>query len=1081
MATIQPHQQRSPGHRATIGPNILSKMLQLERQSKVRCNPAPYRLTPLPGNDCLCHWEVWAQEVSALLKFVVKSKPADLHDSQQRRSYATGSGSPEEQKPLPFTPPTTLTAEAAPATTFPPSARPPPPTSFTRRSQTMPILQADMKASEKDKPSLTIDLAATRDGDAETSTIRSEICLSPSWSDHGEKERKKAKKLRDKEKKKREEEKKEAEKKLKKEEEKQKAAAAKASKRDGRLNKRPPPAAMDTQRMPTELRRNSFISFKSGQSSRETSRPSSRERRRMSGVSIGSSRSQQRSQSSPPTSTEIDGVAYDDWQPVVSTAAPQLPALHGISWNSRNGSSNGSKTNSWGSDASYAKELAQFTMVTNRLNRRSPNTSPQQASFNESSRHPDEAFAAARPLLRSQTDYNIATVSHDSPVVKEVERALADRRASSDRTVNNQPDVQRQQQSSSMTSQAPEMRRNTHIESPVTKASARESQSTAHRSEQKPNVNPLQSHPVQRSSLDGSSYVHRQRMYQQQRSLAGFQEEEAVRDANRTVEEETASPNGAETQPHFTPEAEHSKQESKPTLREQVTPPQDLHSSDEQNDQYHAFLRESQDMETAKKSQQQPASKMDRILGFGRRPKPVKQTSTATKKSAGSGGSETMVPSQLPSLEIPRQETNPMRPSKTERVLGDPQSSASPQTPKARSKLSRAVVDKEVSPKAKDRSPVQKGARASQAAAVIKQSPPRETDATQVQGQVSKPQATVENGRDVEQTQLVRSHSRTRTSSSQLLNDNISMVRAVSRSTTAPVLPTINLQPLQASSSDDLIAAAPSNKPTPPGSPTKVQALTNVRDTTPRVKGPRSPTRSKLPARIEPEVVIESVNSEGIVRKTSLKRPRSNPQLQSVTPTPPMPSLDFLPQLKHQPLTKPKPRSSFIPPKNPDGIRPPSNQFPVPAAVQANTIPNNHSAPNLAPGRSWGHHRQSGSSSETALTQMDPRRELGKRMSTLGPFSYAGAEKELDKPMAKMFVICCHCRFWHDLPSKIYAAMAVPKTLQREKGQLMMGGEAGREEAMLDTMVQCPWCNHAMSTACCAGWTAVVYLHERHH
>ena len=943
-----------------------------------------------------------------------------------------------------------------------------------------------MKTPEKDKPSLTIDLTATRDGDGETSTIRSDICLSPSWSDHGEKERKKAKKLREKEKKKREEEKKEAEKKLKKEEEKQRAAAAKASKRDGRLNKRPPPAAMETQRMPTELRRNSFISFKSGQSSRETSRPSSRERRRMSGISIESSRSQQRSQSSPPTSTEIHGVAFEDWQPVVSTAAPQLPALHGISWHSRNGSSNASKTNSWGSDASYAKELAQFTMVTNRLNRRSPGNSPQQASFNESLKHASEALAPTHPLLRSQTDYDITTLSHDSPVFKEAEGALADRRGLGDRAANNQPDVRRHQQSSSMSSRAPEMRRNTQIEDPINKPSTRESQSTAHQSEQRPSANPLQLHPVQRPSLDGSSYVHRQRMYQQQRSLAGFQEEQAVRDANRAVGEEAVSPNQDEVQPYSVPEAEHSKQESKPTLGEQVSPAQDLHSSDEHNDQYHAFLRESQDLETAKKSQQQPASKMDRILGFGRRPKPAKQASIATKKSGGSGGSETMVPSQLPSLEIPRQEINPVRPSKTERVFGEPHNSASPQTPKARSKLSQAIIDKEISPKAKERSPVQKSARVSQAAAVVKNLSPREKEAAQIQSQVSKPQATIENARDVEQTQLVRSHSRTRTSSSQLLNDNISMVRAVPRSTTAPVLPTINLQPFQGSSPDDLTAAARSNKTTPPGSPTNVQTLTNARDKSPRVKGPRSPTRSKPPARIEPEVIIQSVNSEGIVRKTSLKRPRSNPQLQSVTPTPPMPSLDFLPQLKHQPLTKPKPRSSFIPSRNSDSTRPSSNQFPVPAAVQAKANPTNNSAPNLAPGRSWGHRpasHQGSSGSETALTQMDPRRELGKRMSTLGPFSYAGTEKELDKPMAKMFVICCHCRFWHDLPSKIYAAMAGPMALQREKGQLMReGGKGGGvEEAMLDTMVQCPWCNHAMSTACCAGWTAVVYLHERHH
>lgn len=919
----------------------------------------------------------------------------------------------------------------------------------------MPTLQADMKTAEKERPPLTIDPTATRDKDGDTSTIRSEICMSPSWSDHGEKERKKAKKLRDKEKKRREEEKREAEKKAKKEEEKQKLAAAKASKRDGRLNKRPPPAAMETQRMPTELRRNSFISFKSGQSSQENSRSSSRDRRRLSGISIGSSKSQHRSQSTPPTSTEIDGLT-DDWNPVVSAAAPQLPALRGIGWHSRNGSSGDSKSNSWGSDASYTKELTKFTMVTSRLNRRSPGTSPQQATFDDSSRSANQTLAPPRPLVRSQTDNDILTVSHDSPVVKEVEKALADRKGLGDEAGSDR-DPPRQKQYSSASNQARDPRSVTQNEN--TTEVPRGSRTHGHRGEQN-TVNPLQLNPVQRPSLDGSSYVHRQRMYQQQRSLAGFQDEEAVRDANRVADEEVSVSEVEKEQP--APATEHIEQNSMPNGQE---PSQDEHLSDEQPDQYHAFLKESQDSET--KKPQQSFLKMDRILGFARRPKPAKQLSMTTSKSGGSDGSETMVPSQLPSLEIPRQENNVQRPSKTERIFGEPPpDSASPQTPKARSKLSQAVVDKEVSPKNKEKSPVPERIR-SQA---TRTSPPRENGAkTQNHSRNSQ---TVEDSRTVEPPLLVRSHSRTRTSSSQLLNEHISISRPVARSITAPVLPTIDLQPFQGA--DDPVSVTSS-------SPTSVQSA-NARDS-PRVKGPRSP--DPKPAPKLPEVVVESVDSEGIVRKTSIKRPRSNPQLQTVAPSPPMPSLDFLPQLKHQPLTKPKPRSSFIPPLNADGSRPSYNQFPVPAAVQANTIPTSNSAPNLSPGRSWGsrpasHHALGNSS---ALTQRDPRRELGNRMSTAGPFSHAGPEKELDKPMAKMFVICCNCRFWHDLPSKIYAAMAVPKTLQREKGQLLNEAKAkgGVEEATLDTMVQCPWCKHLMSTACCAGWTAVVYLHERHH
>jgi hypothetical protein len=157
------------------------------------------------------------------------------------------------------------------------------------------------------------------------------------------------------------------------------------------------------------------------------------------------------------------------------------------------------------------------------------------------------------------------------------------------------------------------------------------------------------------------------------------------------------------------------------------------------------------------------------------------------------------------------------------------------------------------------------------------------------------------------------------------------------------------------------------------------------------------------------------------------------------------------------------------------------------------------------------------------------------------------------KPVAKMFIICCSCTRWHDLPSKLYEAMVTPRGVQKSdkvaevrkvshgdsdrsssahptaaeaaktKGfwsRRSVGGKEMKEgvtggvrevnrgrasagsvqeeardakgangkgkqpevvETQVFTSVQCPWCEHGMSTGCCAGWTTIVYLHERHH
>ncbi|KAL1963250.1 hypothetical protein VTN77DRAFT_8575 [Rasamsonia byssochlamydoides] len=124
------------------------------------------------------------------------------------------------------------------------------------------------------------------------------------------------------------------------------------------------------------------------------------------------------------------------------------------------------------------------------------------------------------------------------------------------------------------------------------------------------------------------------------------------------------------------------------------------------------------------------------------------------------------------------------------------------------------------------------------------------------------------------------------------------------------------------------------------------------------------------------------------------------------------------------------------------------------------------------------------------------------------------------KPLAKIFVICCNCKFWHDIPSELYARLAVPEKFpppsQLERsipapGQDMTGSKhqnsrhrshsrsrttsgsssmAHGTGSMTDPatssstssgVVNCCWCNHGMTRSCCTGWTTIVYLIERHH
>lgn len=77
------------------------------------------------------------------------------------------------------------------------------------------------------------------------------------------------------------------------------------------------------------------------------------------------------------------------------------------------------------------------------------------------------------------------------------------------------------------------------------------------------------------------------------------------------------------------------------------------------------------------------------------------------------------------------------------------------------------------------------------------------------------------------------------------------------------------------------------------------------------------------------------------------------------------------------------------------------------------------------------------------------------------------------EPLAKMLVECCNCHFFHDMPSRVYECMAKPDSVVEDK---LLGVSAA-----ITTMVRCPWCSHGMTTRCCPGYAAVVYLKEKLH
>lgn len=121
-----------------------------------------------------------------------------------------------------------------------------------------------------------------------------------------------------------------------------------------------------------------------------------------------------------------------------------------------------------------------------------------------------------------------------------------------------------------------------------------------------------------------------------------------------------------------------------------------------------------------------------------------------------------------------------------------------------------------------------------------------------------------------------------------------------------------------------------------------------------------------------------------------------------------------------------------------------------------------------------------------------------------------------NQSITKTFVICCSCKYWHDMPPESYSKVASPGTCPAPatNGPTLLGRRssvAGRnpsrkltrstqiKSALLhkrsvnekvtlgsqtrsqfaDTPLRCCWCDHPISRRCCEGWNTTVYKHEK--
>ncbi|MCJ1246902.1 hypothetical protein MMC30_004113 [Trapelia coarctata] len=912
-----------------------------------------------------------------------------------------------------------------------------------------------------------------------------DICRSPSWSEYrGDKQRKENKKA--------EKDQKEMDKKKRKEEEKNKAAEIKTRKR---LSRRPP-AAMDTQRNCASLRTSTDQGTQAQPLSESSSRSSSRESGRRSSISslksfLGFSR-ESLSKSAPSQSPSMQD------HHISNAAAQSRGRLRASDGHSRNAS-----FDTYGiaisDDEDYGNGLIGFAYELQASPEQPNQAGAKKAKGVRISLPAGQSPSQPTPPPSRSDDEGTPTETKKSNVpINFSRRPLASRRGSSEAGFFNKQKIATGGDTGKLaiTSKNDGSSRPTPSESAATTGESA-GPKTPSRSPRRASADPVQQ--TTPSSRDGGSYVHKQRMYQQQRSIAGYQDELAIEIANRPRSGGKPLGLGTPTMPPTPSDSAESLSEGE-RMRAQSNMSSKLqgdnrgveHSSsseEESFDKYHQYrAAETQNRATRLGRKAQGMSKVEKMLG-AKRPD--------VEKTLPSG------PNTRPHNFDRVGAAAASKPSSTALDIGIAKA------PERRSRLQTMTEIEDLRQRAdasntKERSPVPQESKAKLQATPSKQSKAPSLSRFP--------------------TDLILSHSKASR-----------MVEHFS----GPELPTTYVDfwtKKEADAAKNTQEPNSKEKITYPGMPDSSKEL-NVSSNSKEPSAPSKPQGVKNSAS-EAGATAAATNGDGSIRKPSLNRPRSDPEIKVSTDAPP--TFDFLPELRHQPLVKPKRTSpirvSFA--ASPTTI-PPSTTMPSSSSSSPTPRTTTSGDADIPPMRSPLHVNahimtkpsSSGPIIKGVATTTRPRNSL--MSSPALPLMAKGNESQEalnTKPLGKMFVICCKCKYWHDMPSRLYEAMALPRKIgpadgvaqsvgakrasidskkasadtKRGSGDVKGGlgelwkgkgkedkgkGKAKEEdnekgkavEGKVYTTVKCPWCEHDMGTACCAGWTAIVYLHERHH
>ncbi|MCJ1479629.1 hypothetical protein MMC13_008315 [Lambiella insularis] len=1021
----RPKPERSPAS----GNDILSRMLQLEKLNQQHRPPAPDGST-LPR---------------------LKVTPNSPRHGAMPNSSTRSTPSVQQSVPSPSVP--------------------------LIRAPTSVDLIAEIAA--KQEPSL----ASMEKRAADTVTIppdsAPEICKSPSWAEYnGDKGMKEKKRV--------EKEGKELDKKQQRDVEKYRITELKAAKR---LSKKPP-AAMDTQRMPAALRPSSRIEAQPYVPPQLGSRSSSKERRRSSISSLTSLL--RLSKDSWAKSSSSKSSAPETHESISGSAPPQLGKLRGIETHSRSSSFDTQGSRALDSDHEYLKDIVSFAyqlqasadepdevkLEVKRMNggrlsmpsvqssptaNKSPINTPPPSRCNEE--RPRKSKLIGNDLLLntpppSRSDEERALMVRSKTKDKQTtQRAVIPKRGSSeDRYSTDQENILKR--NAVMKPDIPWSAEPTQQEPAAKDVVSNESNETNQATQATPSSSrPTLSTEARKavvSSRDGSSYVHKQRMYRQQESIAGYEDELALANASNQTPREKISDIGKDFSPPNLGRSTESVPSDRSPQTQKLVPRNNIVSLPQVNS-----------VPVANNLTKLESSDEDVSAGYHRYL--VEQTQKFGNEKGRLG----------PRL------------SKAEKILGAKCSDTEgPPSPKRRSRQDPAVSSDATIATPLSNTALRPGAANDKITKEAVDPSLKEAQRASLKLNVALVTAKalgVDNSSG---------------ESSVTAGENLSLP-TMPRIPATPVLPSAKRLSFEVSSKL-----------------TKDVAIESAGSASKDVDSqPSTASDSAEKNEAGHELNSSGVDPNGLVRRTSLKRPRSDPELTaSASDTPAsVPSFDFLPPLKHQPLSKPK-RSSLsrvsfatspttIPStstntsssatSSPSSVPMPSS-FPPPSS-----FPQPFRPPSLPDYSFIGPSGPvtitpvaAGNVVHSGMRAFHPPRS--NRSSLMGPPTLpltskgkAADEALGTKPLAKMFVICCKCSRWHDLPSKLYEAMALPGNFEGEKAtegvvdaKGVDGGKGkGKEkvEGRVLTSVTCPWCEHGMSTSCCAGWTAIVYLHERHH